>query len=106
MKHKSKNTKRKLDLSVFKRKSASWIFALILLGLHVFYAVQTSALGARIALYEEELQTLERETESLSLNLVNSTSLTSISQISENLGFQKIDNTLYIQLGESFAQAR
>jgi hypothetical protein len=106
MNHKIKNNKRRINLSFFKKNSATWLMAFVLLGVHVFLAVQNSAMGANIAFLEEEVQTLERGNESLSMDLIDSTSLTKLGQISEELGYQKIENTLYLRVGDAFAKAQ
>ncbi len=92
--------------SVFGKCNIIWFLTFILLSIHVFFAVQTSSMGARIALYEEEIQNLERENENLSMSLIDSSSLTKLSGLSEELGFKKVESALYLQPGESFAKAR
>lgn len=106
MKNKLRKKKLNISFTFFKRRSLVWFLAFVLLALHVFFAVQTSAMGARIAFYEEEIQNIEKENDDLSRNLINSTSLTKLSQVSDELGYQKSGNMLYIHSEESFAKAR
>ncbi len=91
---------------IFRKGNVVWFLAFVLLSLHVFFAVQTSSIGVKIALYEDEIQNLEKENEYLSINLINSTSLTKLNGLSSEKGFKKIDNTLYLKLEENFAKAR
>lgn len=106
MKYNLKKNKKKNLPVIFDKRNFPWFLSFLLLSLHVFLAVQTSSLGARIALYEQEIGELESENEKLSVKLIDSTSLTKLNKISEEMGFGKIDKTLYLQPGDSFAEAR
>ena len=92
--------------SVLNRKNIVWYFSFLILTLHIIIAVQTSSMGAKIALYEEGENRLKKENQELSMNLIDSTSLTKLDLLSGEMGFKKIENTLYLQTGDSFAKAR
>ncbi len=108
MKNKIRRDKKihKFSFSFLKRRNIVWIGVFVFLALYVFLAVQTSSVGVRISLYEEEIQNLEKQNQEPSTKLSGSTSLTKLSQFSDEMGFKKIDDTLYIQTGESFAKAK
>lgn len=101
----SQSMNKNIKLTFLNRINVVWFLAFAVFTLHVFLAIQTSSMGIKIALYEEEIKKLEKENSELSMKLINTTSLTKLNHISEEIGFKKIDNTLYLNLGDSFAKA-
>lgn len=106
MKYKNLKRKSKLDIYKINKFNAVWIITFILLALHVYFAVQTSSMGVRISLYESEIINLEKENGELSRNIITLTSLTKLNQVSQSMGFTKIDKMVYLKAGESFARAQ
>jgi capsule polysaccharide export protein KpsE/RkpR len=103
---KNRNYKTIKNFSVFRKRNLVWFIVFILLSLNVFFAIQTSSMGVSISLYEDEINKLENAKEELSIKLIDSTSLTKLSQVSEELGFMRIENMLYLQQGDSFAKVQ
>ena len=105
MKYRSKKSIKVFNFKFIKRKNIIWMLFFSLLSLHVFFAVQTSSMGAKIVLYEKKIQILETENTDLSMDLISLTSLTKLNQFSEEMGYKKIYNIFYIQPEDSFAKA-
>lgn len=106
MKHNRKIKKNHSKSTRFRKRNLLWFAVFVLFSMHVFWAVQISSTGADISYIEDEISNLEKENEEISIRLVNSTSLTKLSQLSEEMGFGKIENTLYLQQIDSFAKAQ
>lgn len=106
MKYALKVNKKTVSPSFMKKRNLVWPFALVLVCLHVYFAVQMSSMGARIALYEDEAIKIKNENNDLSSRLIDTMSLTKLNQKSQDMGFRKIETTYFLKLGESFAEAR
>jgi hypothetical protein len=106
MRIKYKKNKNHINIIKINKNNLVWILVFILFSLHVFFAVQSSSTGVDISYIEDEISELEKENEEISIKLVKSTSLTKLSQASEEMGFTKIENTLYLQQIDSFAKAK
>ena len=81
---------------------------LFLLGLFLFmqvlFSVQQGTFGAEFSDLEAQSNELLDENRKLGDDLVRSTSLLSLNEKVEALGYSKSSATLYIKIGESFAQ--
>jgi len=106
MKYTLRKNKNKLKFMLPKKSALIWFMWMILISLHVYFAVQTSSMGAKIALYEQEAVRIENENKDLSSKLIDTMSLTKLSEKSEEMGFSKIDTTYYLSPSDNFAQAR
>ena len=71
----------------------------------VFFTIGTSALGAQISSFEEEVELLTKENRELEDKLISSTSLIQLRQKAEDLGFAKSTTTYYIEKGEYYAMS-
>lgn len=65
----------------------------------VILGIEAASYGAKLALLEEKVFELDVENRSLSGQLVNETSTKELSQISEEKGFVKPTNIVYINHG-------
>ena len=106
MKYRYQKNKERIELFKSNKMGVVWFLAVILLTLNVFFAVQLSSYGARIALYEKETQEMGMRNENLSTELLRLTSLTKLGKVSGNMGFTRIENTLYLKPEDSFAKAK
>lgn len=91
---------------VFNRRNIIWYFSFLILTLHIIISVQTSSMGAKIALYEEEEKRLMEENQELSMNMIDLTSLSKLDLLSEEMGFKKVENIIYLNAENNFAEAR
>lgn len=106
MKRRFDNNESKQLKTPLKRSGFAWSLVFLLLGIHVFFAVSSSSTGVKMARLEEEIDKLESENENLTKELLGSTSLSKLNQNAEELGFRKIEDTLYLQTGQAQAKAR
>ncbi len=70
----------------------------------VFFTIQTSAYGATLAALERQALDLTEENELLQSQIVQSSSLSSINEMTEDLGFIKPTKVLYITDEETVAK--
>lgn len=80
-----------------------WIVAIIIAGTCVLTTVEAAASGSEINQLTVEKEKLSEEQLSLSRELVESSSLGSISTKAEALGFVKPEKTVYISREPEFA---
>lgn len=92
------NITGRLNLKVF-----SWIVVFVLLVSNVFYVIQTSTGGANYANLEYIIESENKKKNELEEKLVNTSSLIKLNERSEELGFYKTENTLYIDADEVYA---
>ena len=69
---------------------------LVIAGIAVFFAIQSAAYGARLTVLDEKAAKLASQNRELSSRLIESTSLSGLSGKTEELGYQKPDNILYL----------
>jgi len=70
----------------------------------VFFAIQSSSLGMKLASLEEERLAITKQNDDISKNLIESTSLIKIQEESQKLGFARPTNMVYINPEESVAR--
>lgn len=70
----------------------------------VFFTIEISTLGAKLNSLQREEARLVNENKRLKDTLVNTTSLTSVEDVAEDLGFGKPDTVLYISEEEAVAK--
>jgi len=101
-----RNLKKKREIKKERFTALWYIFGLMFLfsGFVVYSAIQMSAVGARIANLEEEERNLLSKNNELSDNLVNKTSLLSISESADKMGFVKPENIIYTKREEFTAK--
>ena len=73
------------------------IFALLLLGtFQVIVSNQLANAGEKLTQIEKEIKTLEEENEELKREIAISSSLTTIAEKAEEMGFLRMENFLYL----------
>ena len=90
-----------------ERFTALWYIlglALLFSGFVVYSAIQMSAIGAKIANLEKEERILLSKNNELSDSLVCKTSLLSISENADEMGFVKPENVIYTEKEEFAAK--
>lgn len=70
----------------------------------VFFAIEASTLGAKLAQLENEEANLIKERQEFSNQLVNSSSLSIMSEKAEELGFKKPSDVIYVSEKEAVAK--
>lgn len=84
------------------------LFMLLLLAItglsSVFLAIEISTSGAELAKLESESARLKREKEILTVDLVKASSLSSLGERAEEMGFVKPERVLYIGEAETVAK--
>lgn len=101
-----RNLKKKRKVKKERFTALWYIFGLMFLfsGFVVYSAIQMSSVGARIAELEREEQELILKNSELSDNLVGKTSLLSISENAEKMGFVKPETVIYTEKEEVAAK--
>lgn len=90
----TKKQNRKISLT---KKSVITSLAIFLLILNVFFTLQMASLGVQVASLENSLEKLAKTNSDLQESLVKSSSLTLLDSTSDQLGFVKVDDSLYIK---------
>lgn len=106
MKHKKNNNllnKQKLAFAV-KGNYIFWLAVSAFGVISIFFTIQTATSGAHLAQLEKEEANSRRENQALSAELVKLSSLTSIKEEAEQLGFGKPAKVIYIKAEETVAQ--
>ncbi len=70
----------------------------------VFFAIEASTLGARLAELENQEIILNKEKQEYSNQLINSSSLSGMGEKAEQLGFKKPSDVIYISEKEAVAK--
>lgn len=84
-----------------------FIFSLaIFVIFQIISAIQTSSLAAQLSHLEEEKAKLERINKDYSYEVLRASSLSKLEKRSGELGFVKPQDTLFLQLEETVAQAK
>jgi hypothetical protein len=73
------------------------LFGVLLIILNIFFTLQMSSLGVKVAILEKTYTSLEKENNLLSTKLVESSSLIRLQEKSTQLGFAKAQESLYIK---------
>ena len=81
-----------------------WFLLAFFIFIQVIFSVQQGALGAEFSDLENRSHVISEETKKLEDELIKSTSLLSLSEKAEALGYVKASNTFYIKIGDPFAQ--
>ena len=83
-----------------------WSLALAFLIFNVYFSLQTVAYGSQLSALEQDEERISKENKILSNKLVGDTSLTKISERSEELGFEQPSQTLYLSKNDSVTALR
>lgn len=70
----------------------------------IFMTIKVATSGAKLTMLEKEEKSLIKENETYKRQLVNSSSLSKLENASEDLGYVKPDNIIYIQKDEPVAK--
>jgi hypothetical protein len=73
---------------------------------NIVFSLQTVAYGSQLSSLENEIDDIEKNTKNISIDVVNKSSLTTLSKKSEELGFTNPDQTLYLGKDEEVAVLR
>lgn len=79
-------------------------FLVVIIIANVFYTIGVAASGAEIAKLENDGESLAKNIQAYSEQIMNKSSLSAISQEATGLGFAKPQNIIYISDKESMAQ--
>jgi len=96
--------KRKIKKERFTALWYIFVLAILFSGFVVYSAIQMSAAGAKIANLEKEERDLLLKNNEFSDNLVSKTSLLSISESADKMGFVKPENIIYTEKEEFAAK--
>ena len=81
------------------------MFPLFVFGIiAVFLAIEAASYGARLVHYDNEIIRIEKENRDLSDSLINATSLSKASESTEDMGFTKPSDIVYISKDDSVAK--
>lgn len=93
-----------MKLPAISKKFIFWSSASFFIASYIFLTLQTVASGSKYALLEKEGKEIVKQNKELSMELMDSTSLSQINEKSERLGFVKPDKTIYIGKTETVAK--
>lgn len=81
---------------VVNKKIVFWSSVSLFIMSYIFLTLQTVASGSKYALLEKEEREISKKIRELNTEVMSATSLTQINEKSEQLGFLKVNDTLYI----------
>lgn len=102
------NTIKKIEIKngSSKKLTTIWLVIGIFLVSTIYFTIQYSTLGAELTVLENEERKLVKENQELSAKIVRLQSLTQIKSTSEELGFAKPTETVYLNDTESLGFSR
>lgn len=104
MKYFNKSKKNNKPEPTKKRKHILWIVMAIFSAVSIFFTIQNSTSGAKLSYLENEQQRLIEENRKISRELVMVSSLKDLESISEELGFVKPQQIIYLTKLEPVAK--
>lgn len=85
-----------LQIRSKKGGKSIWVMIGFFLAAQVFFTIQTSSAGATLSHLEEKAENLRDENKRISQELVVSTSLSKLGERSEEMGFSKSGEIVYL----------
>lgn len=106
MRHKNnKNVSKNQKTGLVSMKNyVIWAVLVLFVTGTVFFTIQTATSGARLAKLEQEEADLIKENQKYSNQLIELTSLTSVKESAEDLGFGKPERVIYLTEEEAVAK--
>ena len=96
----------KKTLNLLGKRELIWSILGIFIVVQVFFAIEMGNLGSKLVSLEVREEELSRQNSELSGEIVKSTSLSTIENLSEKLGFIKPQNIIYIDSESTVAKAQ
>ena len=98
-----RKSKKNFENNTSNKLTYVWVVVGIFIIGTVYFTIQVATSGSKLAQLERERMQLTKETQSLSSDLMQQTSLTQIGQRAEEMGFIKPDKIVYLQNQDSVA---